>query len=97
MTTQRTPAVERLLVAAEAAHGAYEAAELGGVYDQEWPRWYAVYALDHGVGALVGREVTTDDLTAFLVRAWDEFQALDPRPAESWSAWTARRLVEEQG
>jgi hypothetical protein len=26
---------------AEAAHGVYEAEVLGGVRDEEWPRWYA--------------------------------------------------------
>ncbi|MEV4313020.1 hypothetical protein [Actinocrispum sp. NPDC049592] len=26
---------------AAAAHGKYEADELGGVYDEDWPQWYA--------------------------------------------------------
>lgn len=97
MTTHPTQAIEQLLDAAETAHGAYEATELEGVYDQDWPRWYAVYAVDHGIGSLVGRDVTADELTPYLVRAWDDLQALQPRPAERWAAWTARRLVEEIG
>jgi hypothetical protein len=36
-------AIETLLRAAATAHGEYEAAELGGVYDTEWPRWYATH------------------------------------------------------
>ena len=40
---------------AEMAHGRYEATELNGVYDQHWPRWYAAYAVEHGIGALVDR------------------------------------------
>ena len=37
---------ETVLVAlqqAAAAHGVHEAEELGGVYDEEWPRWYAAH------------------------------------------------------
>jgi hypothetical protein len=95
MTTRSTEPVEQLLAATEAAHGAYEATELAGVYDQAWPRWYATYAVDHGIGTLVGREVMAEELERSLLRAWDAFQAAQPRPTESWAAWTARRLVEE--
>lgn len=30
---------------AAAAHGIHEAEELGGVYDEQWPEWYAEYML----------------------------------------------------
>ncbi|WP_172979828.1 hypothetical protein [Agromyces agglutinans] len=33
----------RLLKSAAAAHGVYEAERLGGIYDDEWPEWYAGY------------------------------------------------------
>ncbi len=33
----------RLLREAEAAHGAYETEELGGVRDEEWASWYAEF------------------------------------------------------
>jgi len=44
-----TPSTERdaeqllheLLVETAAAHGAYETEQLGGVYDEAWPGWYA--------------------------------------------------------
>jgi hypothetical protein len=42
----------RLLKEAEAAHGKYEAEELGGERDEEWAAWYAEYivkALGEGV------------------------------------------------
>ncbi|WP_100363893.1 hypothetical protein [Diaminobutyricimonas aerilata] len=32
-----------LLTAAADAHGVFEAEELGGVYDEEWPAWYAAH------------------------------------------------------
>ncbi len=97
MTIQPTDAIERLLAEAEVAHGAYEASELGGVYDQAWPRWYAASLVEHGIGSIVSRDLTADDLAELLTRAWDELSALDPRPDEPWASWTARWLLQEIG
>jgi hypothetical protein len=49
-----TDALER----ASAAHGVYEAEVLGGVYDAQWPQWYA----EHMARALAegGYRFTTD-------------------------------------
>ncbi|MWB97233.1 hypothetical protein [Agromyces seonyuensis] len=44
--TARAELLERLLVATAAAHGVHEAEELGGVYDEEWPHWYAEFLAD---------------------------------------------------
>ena len=93
MTTDRIAAIEALLAEAEAAHGEYEATELNGVYDQEWPRWYAGYAVDHGIGALLGRSITADELADVLSAAWAEYEGADPKPAESWTTYISRRLV----
>ena len=95
MTVDRVEAINELLVRAEAAHGVYERTELDGVYDREWPRWYAGFAVEHGIGALVGREVTTDELAGFLARTNAELEGTDPKPDEPWSAHTARRIVAE--
>lgn len=95
LTTDRIAELEALLAETEAAHGVYESTELDGVYDQEWARWYAGYAVEHGVGADLGRAVSADDLARFLAASWDEFQRADPRPMEPWRAYTARRLAEE--
>jgi hypothetical protein len=97
MTTDPIEAVSTLLLRAEAAHGAYETTELNGVYDQEWPRWYAAYAVDHGIGELVGRAVTTDQLAQFLAASYAEFQSADPSPGEPWAAYTARLITAELG
>ena len=94
MTTDRTPALEALLVETEAAHGAYETTELNGVYDQDWPRWYASYAVDHGIGAILGREMTAEELTDRLKAGWDEFERAEPRP-DSWATYLAGRLAEK--
>ena len=88
-----TEAVSALLSDTEAAHGVYETTELKGVYDQDWPRWYVAYAVEHGIGDLVGHPFTTDVLARFLAESFEAFKAAEPTPAEGWAAWTARRIV----
>ena len=90
-----TTADAALLVETQEAHGAFEAAELNGIYDQDWPRWYAGYAVDHGIGALVGHTVTADALAAFLASSNAELERTDPKPEEPWAAYTARRIAAE--
>ena len=91
----RTNAVSALLSQTEQAHGVFEATELKGVYDQEWPAWYAAYAVEHEIGALVGHPVTTERLAQFLTGTFAEFQQTEPKPTEGWAAWTARRITAE--
>ena len=95
MMADRIAALEALLAEAEAAHGVYETTELNGVYDQDWPRWYAGYAVEHGIGALLGRPVTPDELAQFLTSGWDDLQQADPRPTDPWNTHVARRLASE--
>ena len=95
MAADRIEAIKALLDQAEEAHGVYEGTELNGVYDQDWPAWYAAHAVDHGIGALVGHEVRADQLTAFLTSSNVEFQDADPRPTETWGAYIARRIAVE--
>ena len=94
MTDDRVGALEALLAEAESAHGVYENGELNGAYDVDWPRWYAQYAVDHGIGAVLGREITVDDLTSVFTTGWAEVQAMEPKPAEPWRTYTARRIAE---
>lgn len=93
----RIAAVTALLHDAEAAHGTYETTVLNGVYDQEWPRWYAAYAVEHGIGELVGRAITTDLLAQFLAASFGDFQRTEPQPGEPWPTYTARRITAELG
>ena len=88
-------AVNALLVETMEAHGTFEETELNGVYDQEWARWYAAYAVEHGIGALVGKPITTDQLAQFLASSNAEFERAEPTPSEPWAAYTARRVVDE--
>ena len=93
MGSANTEAIETLLGETERAHGAYETTELNGVYDQEWPRWYAAYAVEHGIDDLVGRPVTTDELAQFLAERYAEYERADPKPAEPWAAFIAQRIA----
>jgi hypothetical protein len=95
MTTDRVTAIEALFARTEAAHGVYETTELNGVYDKDWPRWYAAHAVEHGIGDLVGHPVSADELAAFLTRAWAEYEQADPKPAEPWGTVFARRVAAE--
>jgi len=38
--------VLRLLKDTAAAHGVFEKEQLGGVFDEQWPEWYATYFTD---------------------------------------------------
>jgi hypothetical protein len=95
MAADRIEAINVLLGLAEEAHGLFEKTELSGVYDQDWPRWYATYAVDHGISALVEHDVTTDQLAAFLANSNAEFEQTEPKPSEPWAAYTARRISAE--
>ena len=95
MAADRVEAVSALLVETMEAHGKFEETELNGVYDQEWARWYAAYAVEHELGNLVGHAVTTDQLAQFLASSNVEFAQAAPKTAESWANYTARRLAAE--
>jgi hypothetical protein len=91
----RVEAINALLVKTQEAHGAFEATELNGVYDQEWPRWYATHAVEHGIGGLVGHPVTIDRLAEFLASSNADFEAIEPKPGEPWATYAAGRIVAE--
>ena len=95
MTVDKIEAVTALLVQAEGAHGVYETTELNGVYDQDWARWYATYAVDHGLGEIVGHAIAADWLAEFLAAAFADYQRAEPKPSETWAAVIARGIVAE--
>jgi hypothetical protein len=95
MAADPTDAIEALLVEAQEAHGAFETTELNGVYDEQWPAWYSAYAVDHGLGTVLVREVTAEQLAEFLARTNEDLERSDPRPTDSWARYTARRIAAE--
>jgi hypothetical protein len=90
-------AVAALLREAEAAHGEYETTVLSGVYDEDWPRWYATHLLDHGLAEHLPGEgsLDVDHLAARLKRLADEFER--EQPSDPWPQVYARRLVAGDG
>src|SRR5260221_11560556 len=91
----RIEAITALLSDTEAAHGVFESTELKGVYDQEWPAWYAAHAIELGIGAVLGHPVTTERLAQFLTNSFAEFKQTEPKPTEGWAAWITRRIAAE--
>jgi hypothetical protein len=79
METAPEKAIAALIRETETAHGAYETNNLGGVYDEAWPTWYATYLLDHGLNDhLPGAErLDVDDLTAMLARLAADYERGD--------------------
>ena len=95
MEADQRQSVAALLGEAEEAHGVYETNELGGVYDEAWPDWYAQWLVDHGLGVVLGREISVDRLADLLRGSFEDFKTLDPSMAGSWGAYTARRIANE--
>lgn len=93
MTTTPEAGVAALLRQAEAAHGEYETTVLDGVYDEDWPRWYAAYLLEHGLAEHLSNTGRTDAaaLATTLTRLAEDYER--ERPAEPWPDVYARRLV----
>jgi hypothetical protein len=95
MEAGRTDAIEALLLQAEQAHGVYEAEQLNGVYDEAWPRWYADYAVEHGLSGLLARDAEPSRVATFLEETFADFERLGPKPAEPWSTYIAGRMAAE--
>lgn len=95
VTDERISATEALLLRAGDAHHVFERDQLNGVYDDDWPAWYARWAVEHGLGPILGRPVDADEVAAFFTRTWSESEASEPKPTEPWATWMARRIVAE--
>ncbi|MFL5734654.1 MAG: hypothetical protein ACJ78Q_15945 [Chloroflexia bacterium] len=87
--------VSSLLSICESAHGRYEAEALGGVRDEEWPKWYADYLLAHGLLDLFPRPGAAENLQAHLHELLTEAdrQHRTNAPNDDWHDYYARFLV----
>jgi hypothetical protein len=83
--------IANLLDKTLAAHSLHEQRELNGVYDQEWPAWYAAYLVEHGIGELLGNAITAEQL-ARLLKQYDVEYRAQPRP-EGWPDYYAAQLL----
>ena len=80
-----------LLETAGNAHGAYETTELGGVYDQQWPQWYAAYLVAHGINDLLPAPLISEQLSQELAQIDREHRQLTP--SQPWTHYYAARLL----
>lgn len=83
--------VASLLDKTQAAHGVYEVGELQGVYDEDWPSWYAAYLIEHGLGDLLGRPIAAEQL-ARLLKLYDE-NYRTRQLQEGWPDYYAAQLL----
>ena len=93
MNQDREQRIAALLSETGAAHGVYEERELNGVYDQNWPAWYAAYLVAHGLGDLIEAQMTADQLSQLLKHCDEAYKR--EQPSEGWPSYYARRIVGE--
>lgn len=85
--------ISHLLSQAGSAHHVFEQTVLKGVYDQDWPAWYANYVIEHGLSDRLGRAVTVELLARFLSDTNDLYEQTDKR--QSWADFTAAKIAEK--
>lgn len=83
--------IAKLLAETGAAHHQFEQTVLKGVYDQEWPAWYAEHLLELKLNDLLSRPVTQADLSNFLFQS-DEVRK-QQRPEPDWVDYTAHDIA----
>lgn len=83
--------IARLLAEAQAAHHDYEETELQGVYDEEWPAWYATYVIEHGLSDKLAKPVSSDRLGRFLAESYQRYERTDD--PDAWNDFTAADII----
>jgi hypothetical protein len=94
MTANEQREMAGLLTEASAAHNEFEQRELNGVYDQEWPVWYAEYLVKHGIGERLGEAITAEKLARLLAQYDKEYTT--QKRQESWPDYYAAQLLERR-
>src|SRR5438045_9636018 len=91
--------LSNLLAGTETAHGGYEAEVLQGSRDEDWPKWYAGYLLEHGLLDLFPGSGAAAQLDAHLDELLSEADGLHRAnaPDEKWHDYYARFLVSRVG
>jgi len=95
MQQDKHTTIAALLRETGAAHGVYEERELNGVYDQNWPHWYASHLLQHGLSTILDRSVTTEELSRLLTQCDENYKR--ERPSQNWPDYYAERIIAQLG
>ncbi|MFN8456324.1 MAG: hypothetical protein U0401_16925 [Anaerolineae bacterium] len=83
--------IAQLLSQAGSAHHVFEQTVLKGVYDQEWPHWYAEYVVEHGLGQLLEREVTVEQVSRFFTENYEVYKK--ENSVLGWADYTAQHML----
>jgi hypothetical protein len=92
VTENKTAALIDMLTKTENAHGEYESTVLNGVYDQNWPDWYATYLVQNGLDTHIGRKIAAETLSHFLRDTYALFK--QENPTTTWQAYIAQKMLE---
>ncbi|MBE7555460.1 MAG: hypothetical protein HS126_30790 [Anaerolineales bacterium] len=91
MSANNITQIAMLLSQAGSAHHHFEQTALKGVYDQEWPAWYADYAIQHSLGELLPTPVTVEQLGRFLAENYEVYQQENSKLG--WADYTAQQIA----
>jgi hypothetical protein len=90
MTQEIVTKIANLLSQAGSAHHHFEQTVLKGVYDQEWPAWYARYVIAYGLEELLSTTVPVEQLSQFLAENYELYKR-ENSPL-GWADYTARQI-----
>jgi hypothetical protein len=91
MSTDNITQIASLLSQAGSAHHHFEQSVLKGVYDQEWPAWYADYVIQRGLGELLPAPVTVESLAQFLTKNYEVYKRENSKL--NWADYTAQQIA----
>jgi hypothetical protein len=91
MAPDKMHLIEELLKQTSSAHGEYETHVLNGVYDQEWAKWYARWAVEHGLNDLVKQAIDAEQWGQILRDLNEQHQQTDRQ--QSWAEFTAQQVA----
>jgi hypothetical protein len=83
--------IANLLSQAGSAHHHFEQTVLKGIYDQEWPAWYADHVIQHGLGELLPGPVTVEQLSRFLSENYEVYKRENSKLG--WADYTAQQIA----
>jgi hypothetical protein len=91
MRQETVTKIANLLSQASSAHHHFEQTILKGVYDQEWPAWYAHYVIVHGLEELLPTPVTVEQLGRFLAENYEVYKRENSK--QGWADYTAQQIA----